>query len=238
MEIISCITKNFQLIQHNSKFKFGTDAVLLADFSNIKKKDVVADFCCGTGAIGYMCYIKYRQKHTYLVDIDSEMVELCKKTAELNAISNNFSFICSDISNLNEINNHSIDYITVNPPYFKQNSGKTNINKNLINARHTYNFSNDTLFSKAYNILKDGGKISIVQRAENLADIICCMKNNGIEPKVLRMVHSYADCNAVLFLLEGMKKAGVGLKILPPLVLYKEKGVFSDEFKNIQMNEM
>jgi tRNA1(Val) A37 N6-methylase TrmN6 len=234
METISYINQDFKLIQHGLKFKFGTDAVLLANFSNIKKKDVVVDFCCGTGAIGFMCYLKYGQKHTYLVDIDDEMIALCKKTARLNDISSKFSFICSDISNLDSIGNHSVDFITVNPPYFKENSGKINNNENLVNARHSYNFSNSMLFSKSYNILKDGGKIAIIQRAENLVDIICSMKKSGIEPKVLRMVHSYADKNAILFLLEGMKNAGVGMKISSPLVLYKEKGIFSNEFVNMQ----
>jgi tRNA1(Val) A37 N6-methylase TrmN6 len=241
MELISNITQNFKLVQHVKKFKFGTDAVLLANFANIKKKDVVVDFCCGTGAIGFMCYLKYAQLHTYLVDIDSEMIALCKKTCKLNDINNNFSFICSNISNLTSIKNQSIDYITVNPPYFKENSGKINNNEDLINARHTYNFSNDSLFLKSFDILKDGGKIAIVQRVENLSDMICNMRSNGIEPKVLRFVHSYSDKNATLFLLEGIKNAGVGMKILPPLVLYKEKGVFSDEFSKMQIiasNEM
>ena len=226
------ITGNFMIFQDNNKFKAGTDAVLLASFAGIKKSDVAADFCSGTGAVGFLSFLRCSQKHTIFVDIDNEMIELSKKTAEFNGVSDKFSFIASDITACN-IKNDSIDYITVNPPYFRENSGKTNKNQALINARHAYKFSLNDLFKTSYKILKDGGKIALIQRTDYLADVIFEMKKNKIEPKRLRLVQSYSNKNANLFLLEGVKNGGIDLKCLPPLILYNENGR-TEEFKKTE----
>ena len=227
------ISENFVILQDTEKFKYGTDAVLLADFANIKKHDTVVDLCSGTGAVGFLAFLRCSQKHTTFVDIDSEMVELSEKTAELNNISDKFSFIFSDIKNLRGIESNSVDYITVNPPYFRENSGKINKNENIVNARHAYDFSLSDLFSISYKLLKDGGKVAIIQRADYLSEVIFEMKKNRIEPKRLRLIQSYSNKSANLFLLEGVKNGGIELKCLPTLVLYNDKGM-TEEFEKIQ----
>ena len=229
--ISSKITENFVILQDGDKFKFGTDAVLLAWFSNIKKNDILVDFCSGTGAVGFLSYLRYSQKHTFFVDIDSEIVELSKKTAEINNISDKFSFIASDIKEC-DIKYDSVNYITVNPPYFPKDSGKINKNDKLVNARHSYDFSLDELFIKSYKILKDGGKISVIHRTGYLAEVISLMKKNKIEPKRLRLVYGHAEKNANLFLIEGVKNGGVDLKCLPSLILYDKNGM-TNEFAAI-----
>ena len=231
----SQLNENFKIAQRQDKFKFGTDAVVLSFFAKIKKSDIVVDLCSGTGAVGYLCYLKYNQKKTYFVDYDSEMIELSEMTAKANNLSEKFEHINCKIDALNDkiIKNNSIDYITVNPPYFKENSGKTNLKDDIKNARHSYDFSLDDLFKKSYCMLKDGGKIAVVHRSEYLNDVMFCMRENHIEPKRIRFVHSYIHKKAKLFLIEGIKNAKTGLIVHSPLVLYKEKNVLSEEFDEI-----
>ena len=47
------------------------------------------------------------------------------------------------------------------------------------------------------------------------------------------MVHSYVEGEAKLFLIEAVKDAGVELRILPPLVVYKNKGEYTEELNYI-----
>ncbi len=55
------------------------------------------------------------------------------------------------------------------------------------------------------------------------------MRENKIEPKVLRCVHSRADETAVMVLIEGIKNAGSQTTILPPLVIYSTGQTYSPE---------
>jgi len=235
MIVWSKLSSDFKLAQSDTKFKFGTDAVLLANFANLRKNDILADLCSGSGAVGYLCFLRYKQNRTFFVDFDSEMIELSKITAKENNIDSFFKHYCININELSNslIKNHSISHITVNPPYFKENSGKINEKNDIKNARHTFEFSLDTLFEKSYNMLKDGGKISIIHRCEYTTEIFSSMLKQRIEPKKIRFVHSYIDSKAKLVLIQGMKNAKSGLEVLSPLILYKEKNILSDEFRKI-----
>ena len=230
------LSGNFKLAQRNDKFKFGTDAVLLSYFASVKSKHKLVDLCAGTGAVGFLCYLRYNTEKTVFVEIDEEMTELSRITSETNGVSDKFAHITCDIYNLDNsiIKNQWADYITVNPPYFLINSGKINNNLDVTVARHCKNDFLDVLFKKSFSILKDGGKIAMINRSEHLTDMIFYMRKNGIEPKRLRNVYPYEDKNANLVLIEGMKNASLALISEPPLILYKKNGEYTEEFSDIQ----
>jgi tRNA1(Val) A37 N6-methylase TrmN6 len=56
-------------------------------------------------------------------------------------------------------------------------------------------------------------------RPERLADVICAMREAGLEPKRLRTVHKTPSHAPWLFLIEGQKGAKPFLRIEPPLIL-------------------
>ena len=58
-------------------------------------------------------------------------------------------------------------------------------------------------------------------------------RENGLEPKRLRLVHHRADKPAVLVLLEARKGSGEWLNIQPPLVVEEPDGQKSAEWKKI-----
>lgn len=230
------LSDSFLIAQRDDKFKFGTDAVLLSHFAAIKSKYNVADLCSGTGAVGFLSFLRYNAKTTALIDIDKDMTELSKLTASKNNVADRFLYITSDIYKLDcsVISNQWADYITVNPPYFYNDSGKNNKNIDVDTARHCENDFLDIIFKKASFLLKYGGKIAMINRSEYLSEIISAMKNNKIEPKRMRMIHSYYDKNAILVLVEGMKGASSSLICEPPLVLYEENKKCTKEFLQIQ----
>lgn len=233
-EISSKINENFTIFQREDSFKFGTDAVLLARFARIGKKDVLFDICSGTGAVGFFCHLLYQPAELHFVEIDPVMAELSQKTATYNHIAEKCRFYCADIAELLIPNGLMADAITVNPPYFLEKSGKLNQNENLKTARHTQQFSHDILFEKAYRLLRDGGKIFLIQRAQNLAEILTKLRANRLEPKRLRLVYGNPKKDANLFLVEAVKNGGVWMDCLPPLMLYGENGEMTEEFRLMQ----
>ena len=235
METLSVIGDSFGIFQREDFFKFGTDAVILARFARIRKKDVLFDFCSGTGAVGFFCHLLYEPCKIGFVEVEETMLTLSKKSADYNGISEKCEFFCSDLADFNEDKQYScVDAITVNPPYFIKDSGKINQNPKLCTARHTGSFSNEVLMKKAYDLLKDGGKLFLIQRAQNLMEILWEMRKHHLEPKRLRMVHSYRHKEASLFLVEAVKNGGVWLDCLPPLILYEEDGRMTEEFLKMQ----
>ncbi len=233
-EFASKINENFTIFQRADSFKFGTDAVLLSRFAKMGKKDVLFDICSGTGAVGFFCHLCYQPKEIHFVEIDPVMASLSQKTAICNGLEEKCHFYCTDIADLSVPEGTMADAITVNPPYFFEKSGKVSQNPNLKTARHTEQFSHSVLFEKAYRLLRDGGKIFMIQRTQNLAEILVNLRACRLEPKRLRLVHSKPKKEASLFLVEAVKNGGVWLDCLPPLFLYDENGEMTEEFRRMQ----
>lgn len=233
-EIASKINDSFTVFQRDDSFKFGTDAVLLSRFARMGKKDVLFDICSGTGAVGFFCQLLYAPKEIHFVEIDPVMVALSQKSADFNGICEKCRFYATDIKDLCVPEGMMADAITVNPPYFFEKSGKVSQNENLKNARHTEHFSHSILFEKAYRLLRDGGKLFLIQRAQNLAEILAKLREHRLEPKRLRLVYGNPKKDANLFLVEAVKNGGVWMDCLPPLILYNENGEMTEEFRQMQ----
>lgn len=233
-EITSNINEDFTIFQREDSFKFGTDAVLLSRFAKMGTKDVLFDICSGTGAVGFFCHLNHSPKEIHFVEIDPMMAELSRKTASYNGILEKCRFYCTDIADLAVSDHVLADVITVNPPYFLEKSGKVSQNEKLKTARHTEQFSHSVLFQKAFRLLRDGGKIFVIQRAQNLAEILAKLRENRLEPKRLRLVYPNPKKDANLFLVEAVKNGGVWMDCLPPLMLYDEEGEMTEEFRRMQ----
>ena len=57
------------LIQKKEGFRFGVDAVLLANFANVNRKHSVLDLCTGTGIIPFIIYGKKNPKEVVGIEI-------------------------------------------------------------------------------------------------------------------------------------------------------------------------
>ena len=60
-------------------------------------------------------------------------------------------------------------------------------------------------------------------------EIIDIAKKYNFEIKRIRFVYPNKSKNSDLVLVECVKNGKHGLKLLPPLFVYKDKGVYSDE---------
>jgi len=78
-------------------------------------------------------------------------------------------------------------------------------------------------------MLRTSGRFVIIYPAERMADIILQMRSAGIEPKYIRMIHSSRQMQAKRIIVEGQKGGRHGIKIGPPLIIYRKNGVYSDE---------
>ena len=93
------------------------------------------------------------------------------------------------------------------------------------------------LTATEYNILKfllkNKGKFGLVHRTERLDDVIILLKKYNIEPKKIQFIYPKIDKPSNLFLLEGVKNTGKGIKVLKPLIVHDKKNNYSQEIKEI-----
>lgn len=222
------------LIQKQSGFRFGVDAVLLSDFANVKKKHRVLDLCTGTGIVPFLVYGKYMPKEVWGVEIQEEMVEMANRSSLLNNTNDIVKFKCADLKDKNLVNELGrFDVITVNPPYKLNNAGILNPNDKLAIARHEILCNLEDVIVSSRKLLADNGRMFIVHRPERLADIFGLMRKYNIEPKRVKMIHPSANKAPNIVLVEGQRDGGAFLKWDEPLYVYDENGKYSKDIDKI-----
>ena len=222
------------LIQDPDKFCFGIDAVLLSNFVKVKKNGHVVDLCTGSGIVPILLSAKTGAKKITGIEIQSDIADMARRSVSYNKLDEKIDIINDDISNaLKYINNCSVDSVCVNPPYMKDTTAIKNPDLPMAIARHELLTDLGTVINIASKLLKESGKFFIVHRPSRLSEIFASMRQNRIEPKRLRFIHPYIESKANLVLIEGAKGSGVWLDVEPPLVVYKDKNVYTDEVLKI-----
>jgi tRNA1(Val) A37 N6-methylase TrmN6 len=196
--------------------RFGTDAMLLADFAAVRHKDAVCDFCTGCGIIPVLLYRKYRPRFILGLDIMPEAAEVFEKTIDENELPDTRS-LCADIRtlprSLPETLPKTYDVITCNPPYKAAGAGILSESGAEKAARHETECTIDDVCLAAKKMLRSGGRLILCNRPERLADVMCAMRENDIEPKRLKLVAKTPETPPWLFLLEGRKDGGAFMTV-------------------------
>ncbi|MEG1286799.1 MAG: tRNA1(Val) (adenine(37)-N6)-methyltransferase [Clostridium sp.] len=227
-----------KLIQKKTGFRFGVDAVLLADFTNVKRKHKVIDICTGTGIVPFLLWGKYEPQSIVGLEIQDDMVEMAKRSVELNNLEERVKFINGDLKDkilLNDLGR--FDVLTVNPPYKLNNAGIVNPDDKLAIARHEVLCNLEDVISAAKKLLKDNGRMYMVHRPERLIDIFELMRKYNIEPKRVKLIHPNSKKAPNIVLVEGQRDGGSYLKWEPSLYVYNEDGTYSDEINKIYGRE-
>lgn len=226
--------KGIQLIQKKGVFRFGVDAVLLANYTVVRNNDNIIDLCSGTGIVPFILAGKTNAKHITGIEIMDDMVEMANRSAQYNEMIGKVEFIQRDLKDVKFLKTlEKADIVTVNPPYKLKNSGIVNINDKNAIARHEICCILEDVIIAAKVLLKSSGKLFIIHRPERLADIFCTMRKYKIEPKRVKMVSSNYEKAPSMVLIEGVNNGGVFLKWDPPLYIYNIDGEYSDEINKI-----
>ncbi|MBU3178929.1 tRNA1(Val) (adenine(37)-N6)-methyltransferase [Clostridium estertheticum] len=226
--------KGIHVIQKKHAFRFGVDAVLLANFVKVRKNAKVVDLCTGTGIIPFILAGKTTASNIIGVEIQEEFVDMANRSIEYNNLEDKIKFINGDLKDIELIKKiDKVDIVTVNPPYKLQNSGLISLNDKDAIARHEICCTLEDVIIACRILLKDNGRMYMVHRPDRLADILCTMRKHRIEPKRIRMVHPSVNKAPNIVLIEGQRDGGAFLKWDPPLYVHVEDGGYTQEIKNM-----
>lgn len=237
-ETLDDLQNGYHLIQKKDGFRFGVDAVLLADFANIKSNSKVIDMGTGTGIIPILLYARNKPKSIIGIEIQSDMAEMAERSILYNKLEDSIEIRNMDLKEASSILGKSeFDVVVSNPPYVAQKAGINNPDMKKAVARFELMCTLEDVVQSAKSLLKSGGKFFMVHRSDRLVDIIYTMRNLGMEPKRIRFVHSAYNKKPHLVLIEGVRGGKAELKFMDPLYIYDEKGNYTDEIYRIYGRE-
>ena len=217
-----------QIIQSSTVFAFSLDAVLLADFAEVKKRSRVVDLAAGNGAVGLFVAPRTQNQVT-LVELQPRLADMAARSVALNGFTN-VDVQQRDLKDTAAVvPKDSVDVVVCNPPYFKLNDGHVvNPNDHLALARHELTTTFATVAHTAADLLKYQGKAFFVHRPDRLEELLHTLAEAGLAPKRIRFIHPKAEREANMVLIEAIRSGKPdGIRILPPLIVYGSDGQYS-----------
>lgn len=224
----------YRIIQNPKKFCFGMDAVLLSGFASAPAGSRVLDLGTGTGIIPILMAAKTGGEHFTGLEIQAESADMARRSVILNGLDEKIDIVEGDIKEASRIfGAASFDIVTSNPPYMQGGGGLKNPDLPKAIARHEILCTLEDVVREAAAVLKTGGHFFMVHRPTRLVDIFELMRRYKMEPKRMKMVHPYADQEANMVLVEGVRGGRPMLITEKPLIVYREKGVYTQEIYDV-----
>jgi len=220
-----------KVIQSESEFCFSLDAILLSHFATVRQGAHAVDLGTGTGVIALLL-TERGAGHVSGVEFSPTMFAMATRSVMLNQLQNKVDIVHGDLCNIKELlPAGQSDLVVSNPPYRPVGGGFISPNDRVAMAKHEVTATLQDVVNAARYLVKTRGRFAMVHLPERMSEILVAMSQAGIEPKRLQMVHSAVDKKPKMLLVEGIRGGNPGIQVLPPLIVYKPDGSYSDEIQ-------
>lgn len=230
-------SNQIQIIQSPDVFSFSLDAVLLAHFADVSRKEStkIVDLCAGNGAVGLFVSQKTKGQ-IYQIELQERLANMAERSIELNHLENQIEMKQLDlIKTFDYLEKDSIDTVLCNPPYFPNTPDSSrNPNPYLAIARHEITTDLDGILNITSGLLKMKGKTFFVHRPERLPEILSKMVNHRLAPKRIQFVYPKEGKEANIVLIEAIKDGNAaGVRIMPPIIVYGNDNEYTQAVREI-----
>ena len=227
-----------KLLQSEDGFRFGIDAVLLADFACRFCPDAehVVDLGTGNGAAAFIISHKNQKAFIMGIDVQSKAIDLAKRSCALNGLEERMELLQYDVGMLSAAlpeKRGTADAVVSNPPYVARGAGLVNDGDSKFISRQETTAGIEEFVKTAAFLLKDRGHFFLVHRPARLVDIFHSCRTCGLEPKDIRFVAPRKGAKPNILLLHCVKGGGRELDFLEELYVYGEDGKYSPEIMKI-----
>lgn len=224
-ETLDCLSLgSVKLRQAARGYRCSLDPVLLARFVNSEKLDTVVDLGTGSGILPLLLARLTAAPTLIGIELQPALARRARENVQLNQLAGRVRIEEGDVRRITTLMPAaSADLVTCNPPYRRAGTGRVAPDAERALARHELAGGLHDFIRAGRNILKPGGRFTMIHLAERLTEILAGMAREGIEPKRLRLVHPRPAASARLVLVEGRRGAQPGLDVERPLNIYGEE---------------
>ncbi len=197
----------FQLSWPEGVFPLGADALELGQFARVKRGWRVCDLGTGSGVL--LLLLARREPSLELKGV--ELDPLSAGTARANLEHNGLAgeIVTGDLRE-NPYRAGEFDLVIANPPWFPLGSGRSG---GMARSEETCTLAQ--LCRAAGRLARNGGRFALCHRPERMTDVLCTLRQEGLEPKRLKLVAHGPGHAPYLLLVEAVKGGGPGLQVEP-----------------------
>lgn len=223
-----------RILQKKHGFRYGMDAVLLADFARIGPSDTFADFGTGTGILPILLFARGKGARCEAFECQSEFAAMAERSMALNGLTDRVRVRCADVRDAEAILGRcAVDCVVCNPPYGMPGTTLHSPEGAVDMARHQDAEGLLPWLRSARQVLKGKGRLSMICPAPRMLEIMDLLREAHLVPKRFRLVYPREDKPANLVLVEAVKDARPMLHPEPPLIIRRADGEMTPELRRI-----
>ncbi len=217
-----------RLRQPKSGHRAGHDAMLLAAATPARPGDRVVEFGAGVGAAGLALKKRAGAIDLVLVEVDPGLAALARDNAAANMMS--AGVVVLDVTSAAEAFSNlglppdSVDVVLMNPPFNDAARHRPSPDHTRAAAHLSTAGTLETWIHAGRRILKSFGVLTLIWRADGLADVLAALERGFGSLKVLP-VHADAARPAIRILVCAVKGGKAPTEILSSVVLNDESGL-------------
>jgi len=225
-----------RLRQPKSGHRAGHDAMLLAAAASARPGDRVVDFGAGVGAAGLALATRLSGIRITLIEIDEALAELARGNAASNRIE--AKIIAMDIAAGAEafagagLAPDSVDIVLMNPPFNDSSRHRSSPDRSRQTAHVAEAATLESWIHAARRILKSGGVLTLIWRADGLAQVLAAL-DRGFGSLAILPVHGNAATPAIRVLVRAIKGGRAPTALYPGLMLNDESGMPNKQVQEI-----
>ncbi|MDP1616116.1 tRNA1(Val) (adenine(37)-N6)-methyltransferase [Phenylobacterium sp.] len=211
------------LRQPSRGYRAGLDAALLAAACDAAPGARVIEAGCGAGAVLMAAAMRQADARFTGIERDAEALTLARENATLNNLADRVEAISGDINaGFAALGLPTFDAAMSNPPFFDD---PTALRAPMAEKRGAWMAEGGlaTWTTFLLKAVREGGSITLIHRADRLADILSGLGQSAGSFQV-RPIHPFADAPAKRVIVRAIKTGKAPLRLLPALVLHPRDG--------------
>ena len=225
-----------RLRQPKSGHRAGHDAMLLAAATSARPGDRVVDFGAGVGAAGLALAKRVAGIGIVLIEIDAALAEMARQNAVSNEIETDV-IVLDVASNADAFAGvglmpDSVDVVLMNPPFNDPARHRASPDKSREIAHVATAETLENWIHAARRILKSGGVLTLIWRADGLAEVLAAL-DRGFGSVAILPVHSDASAPAIRVLIRAVKGGRAPTHIHAGLMLNDESGLPNKQVQDV-----
>jgi tRNA1(Val) A37 N6-methylase TrmN6 len=210
--------------------------MLLAAATSARSGDRVVDFGAGIGAAGLAVARRVAGIELVLVEIDEALAELARGNAASNAIPADVIVLdvtsAADAFAASGLPPDSVDAVLMNPPFNDPVRHRASPDKARETAHVATAATLETWIHAARRILKSGGVLTLIWRADGLAEVLAAL-DRGFGNLAILPVHGDAKKPAIRVLVRAVKGGKAPTQMHAALMLNNESTMPNKQVQDI-----
>jgi tRNA1(Val) A37 N6-methylase TrmN6 len=218
-----------RLKQPRRGHRVGHDAILLAAATAAEPGEHIVDLGAGVGAAGLALAVRVPATTVTLVEIEPELAALAAENASRNGLADRVRAVALDVAAPPRayaaagLAPGSAARVLMNPPFNDPDRQRPSPDprRRLAHAAHV---PLDRWVRSATRLLRPHGKLTLIWRADGLAEVLPALGAAGYGAMAVLPVHPRPDAPAIRIVVTGESESAVPLVVLPGLVLNDADG--------------